>query len=442
MKTIPLTSLSIRENRQRREFKEDEIHQLAESIATHGLFHPITISLEGGNHYLVSGERRQRAIADLHALGTPFRYDGDTVPAGHIPYVTLGELDELGREEAELEENVRRVDLNWRDLANATERLGALRQRQFEKGIISAPPTTASLTLETKPSLTGSGHETTRRQLLVARHLNDPEVAGAKTLDDAFKVLKRKEERKKNEQLAATVGATFTAAVHSAFNADSLQWIQECREETFDIILTDPPYGMGADEFGDSGGLAAGAHGYKDDTEYFTKLMSVFMPESFRVTKPLAHLYLFCDLDKFHFLREGLSAVGWRVFRTPLIWHKPNGMRAPWPECGPYRRYELCLFAVKGNKPVTKLYSDVISFPPDTNLGHAAQKPVDLYTDLLRRSARPGDLILDPFSGSGPIFPAAHGLKCTAVGVEIDPAAYAIGVKRIEQLAAQQELLV
>jgi len=41
------------------------------------------------------------------------------------------------------------------------------------------------------------------------------------------------------------------------------------KAEVFDVILTDPPYGMGADEFGDSGGLTEGAHAYKDDEEYF-----------------------------------------------------------------------------------------------------------------------------------------------------------------------------
>jgi len=440
MKTLPLSSILIRENRQRREFKEDEIQQLVQSISTHGLFHPVTVSVEGDRNYLVSGERRLRAITDLHALDTGFWHDGCIVPPGEVPYVTLGELDELGREEAELEENVRRVDLNWKDLANATSRLASLRQRQFEKGTISAPPTTASLTLETKPSSAAGNHETTRRQLIVAKHLDDPEVAGAKTVDDAFKVLKRKEERKKNEALAAVVGTTFTAAIHQAINGNSVDWLAQAPAESFDVILTDPPYGMGADEFGDSGGMAAGAHGYTDSEDYFTSLMATLVPESFRLAKAQAHLYCFCDIDKFFTLRELFSSAGWSVFRTPLIWHKPQGMRAPWPEMGPFRRYELCLFAVKGKRPVTKLYPDLVSYNPDANLGHAAQKPVDLFIDLLRRSVRPGDTVLDPFSGSGPIFPAAHALKCAATGVELDPAAYALGVKRIEALAAQMEI--
>jgi DNA modification methylase len=59
---------------------------------------------------------------------------------------------------------------------------------------------------------------------------------------------------------------------------------------------------------------------------------------------------------------------------------------------------------------------------------------VSLYEDLLKRSARPGDSVLDPFAGSGTIFPAAHSLKIKATGIELDPSAYGIAVKRLGEL--------
>jgi DNA modification methylase len=63
-----------------------------------------------------------------------------------------------------------------------------------------------------------------------------------------------------------------------------------------------------------------------------------------------------------------------------------------------------------------------------------------LYYDLLRRSVSPGDRVLDPFAGSGPILPAAQELKCRATALEIDPAAFGIGVKRLEKLKDQKDL--
>ena len=54
--------------------------------------------------------------------------------------------------------------------------------------------------------------------------------------------------------------------------------------------------------------------------------------------------------------------------------------------------------------------------------------------DLLKRSVRPGMRVLDPFCGTGPVFPAAHSLSAIATGVELDAAAYGIAAQRIQKL--------
>jgi site-specific DNA-methyltransferase (adenine-specific) len=168
--------------------------------------------------------------------------------------------------------------------------------------------------------------------------------------------------------------------------------------------------------------------------------MSIFIPESFRITKPEAHLYCFCDIDNFDLMKVSFGAAGWSVFRTPLIWYKKSGMRAPWPFEGPQRKYEMLLYAIKGKRPVLKMAGDVFDFPPDANLGHAAQKPVALFEELLSRSILPGQSVLDPFCGSGPIFAAGFSLKACVTGIELDQASYGIAIQRIEGLRAQQEL--
>ena len=53
---------------------------------------------------------------------------------------------------------------------------------------------------------------------------------------------------------------------------------------------------------------------------------------------------------------------------------------------------------------------------------HAAQKPVDLYAELMKLSFLPGELILDPCAGSGTIFRAAKVAGMRAIGYENDPA--------------------
>ncbi len=176
------------------------------------------------------------------------------------------------------------------------------------------------------------------------------------------------------------------------------------------------------------------AHGYVDSFDNFRALMDVFIPQSIRLARPQAHLYLFCDIENYFLLREELTNVGWSVFRTPLIWVNQDKARAPWPTMGPQRKYETILYAVKGKKAVRRMAPDVLEFRADSQLGHSAQKPVALYRELLDRSCNPGSAVLDACCGTGPIFPAAHELKCRATGLEMAPASYGIAVNRITKL--------
>lgn len=431
---LAVASIRISTRRQRQEFEPESITKLSESIIRNTLLHPIIVRKNNDEWYLVAGERRLRAIQNIWMMGSSLRCNGHTFFEGEVPCVNLGDLSPLQAMEAELEENIRRVDLSWQEKAAATAALADLRIAQAESK--NEPlPTIADISEEVRGSRLGENQANTRREIILSRHLDDPDVAKAKDLNEAFKILKRKEGTRKHAELAQQIGRTFTSSLHSLVQGDCIkELLPSTPAERYDVILTDPPYGMGADEFGDSGGLAAGAHGYKDDYETWVGLTRPLCSELYRVAKLEAHAYLFCDIDRFHELRLEMQLAGWRVFRTPLIWHDPNKSRAPWPEHGPQRKYEIILFAVKGKKRVTRLYGDLITYTADTNLGHAAQKPVALYIDLLRRSITPGDRVLDPFCGTGTIFPAAHELKCVAEGMELDAASYGIAASRLKEL--------
>lgn len=397
--------------------------------------------------FLVAGERRLRAISDIYALGDTITHDSLPVPTGEIPYVDLGELDELAREEAEFDENTKRENLSWQEEAAAVQRLAAARAKAggvetLSPDIVREVARTAIPAAKDLPTgHLGVHQENTRRQIIVAAHLNDPEVKGAKDANEAFKILKRKEDAKRRVELAAEVGKTYTAeTAHQVLNEDSLAWMAACPAEQFDVILTDPPYGINADEFGDSGGKAAGAHFYEDSYENWKKIAEALAKEGFRITKPQAHLYAFCDITRFEEFKSILEDEGWNCFRTPIIWHKPNGSRTPWVDFGPQRKYEIILYANKGRKPVTRIYPDLVSYPADENLGHQAQKPVGLFLDLLRRSVAPGDKVLDPFAGSCPALEAGQELKTKVTCIELDPAAYGIGVNRLKKLKSAPEL--
>lgn len=449
MHSVHISKINIAPNRQRQEFDPEALQELKTSIEDRGLMHPIVLRKQGDEWFLVAGERRLRAIRELYELGEQFTCNGMVFKEGAVPFVTLGELGVLEAEEAELDENLKRRDLTWQETADAHARLHALRAEQARLGLRgpldeSRVPTGVHTVADTARELHGRAdgayQDNVRKEIIVARHLDNPEVAKAKSLDEAFKVLKRQEESRKNVALAASVGASFTADLHQLRQADCLDWMRGCMPGTFDVILTDPPYGMNAHEFGDGGGKLQGIeHRYDDSYESWQKLMSVWTKLSFIVAKPQAHAYVFCDIDRYHELKAMMEVAGWYVHRTPLIVHKQNSGRVPLPDRGPRRQWEMILYAIKGNKPTTHIYPDVIPCTADENMSHGAQKPVSLYENLLQRSVRPGDTVLDTFAGSGTIFPAAHTYKCKAVGVEMNPEYFGMATKRLQQLKQLEE---
>jgi site-specific DNA-methyltransferase (adenine-specific) len=431
MPFIHESEIIVPSDRQRKTFDPDKLAELALTITTKGLMHAIVLR-EG--RILVAGETRLKCMRDIWAIGGNFQYNGEIVEKGMIPFTDLGKLSPLEAEEAELEENTRRTDLTWQEQSSAIQKLHKLRTLQAQaKGEIH---TVADTSAELTGRRDGSYQNNVREAVIVAKHLDNPLVAAAKNQKEAIKIIKREEASAKYVQLAESVGKTFSGKVHTAVNGDCLAWLRnECQADYFDVILTDPPYGMEAQNFG-TRAVNTPAHQYDDSPQAWKLLMDQWAPLSFRAAKSQAHAYVFCDIDNFPLLKEAMRKAGWYVFRTPLVIVRPNAFRTPLPDEGPRRQYEICLYAIKGHKHTTGIQSDVITAYADSNLSHGAQKPISLYENLLSRSVRPGDRVLDCFSGTGTIFPAAHKFKVIATGVELNPEYYAMGLQRLRDLDA------
>jgi len=394
------------ENRQRRTFNEDRIAELATSIRQKGLLHPIV--LQDDEVTLVAGERRLRAINMLGELDITIICDGQAIPQNHIPYVTLSSLSEYDIIEAELEENLLREDLSWQEEADAIARLHRLREEMYGK------QTYADTAREIAgDAVNNSDNTKVRDSLLITQHMDDPEVAKAKSAKEAMKIIGKKGQAELTRQLAEQFNIEDTP--HNFNCGDFRDFLHLIETSSVDVICTDPPYGIDADNFGDQAGAA---HEYEDSEEYFKEIMTTFVNEASRVTKDLAHAYIFCDPRYFTYIQTLLEARGWSVWPTPLVWFKGNGM-LPRPDHGPRRVYETILYAIKGDKPVLAVYGDVIDVPGLQSPHFGAEKPWELYENLLRRSVRPGDTIWDPFVGAGPVFPAANKLNTQVIGTEL-----------------------
>lgn len=418
MPEIAVGDVYIPENRQRRDFKPSKIQELAESIEDKGLLHPIVLREVDGQFILVAGERRLRAI---QFLGWE-----------RISYTLFEALDELHAREAELEENVCRVDLSWQE---KTDALAALHKLRKEQNPDQTYRDTAREITDDEEKVKPKGVEIAEAAFL-SNFANDPEVQGARSAKEAFRIATRKtrtqfaqafEEAQKREQ-AARGESKEKISPHTLIHG-SLHEHMTLLPGDFSCIIADPPYGRGADQFGDA---ARGQHIYADDEETAKAIMSTILNVGYRVTTDDAHLYMFFDIDHWLWLLAAARDLGWTPFQSPLVWHKGSMGHAPWGPGFWRKTYELIFFATKPKKRelISTVQDTISDCPAEKEKDYAAQKPVSLYQKLIKLSCNPGDKVLDPCCGSGPIFPAAQATSTIATGIEINKDAHSLAYER------------
>jgi len=330
--------------------------------------------------------------------------------------------------EAELEENLMREDLSVHEEAAARADLHRLR--------VSQDPSHTKL--DTAVELSKPGKKLfsmdIRDALLIDEFANNLEVSKTKSRKDAMKVITRIKRDEHNASLAAEFQLSNIDSPHTLFAADMIETMANLDANIFDVICTDPPYGIDAQNFNAQEGIT---HVYNDSRDNFEQIIRSIAVQGFRVCKPRAHAYVFHEYANGRFIQREMGRAGWTVWPRPLIWCKGNGLLAR-PDHGPRYTYECILFASKGDKPVTRVAPDVITIRTLTRQRRGAEKPTGVYLDLLARSVQPGDSVLDPCCGLGPLFPAANELSCRATGIEIDPIAVGYASKRLD-LSMQED---
>lgn len=432
MQLIPLNQVHFPSNRQRKTVDQESLRRLADSIQSHGLIH-LPVMREGVAYdlagvTLVVGWRRLRAMEILWDRGDSFSYCGTPIPHGQVPHDLFTDLPDLVAREIELEENVRRIDLTWQERVTAEAELHKLRVEQ------NPAHTEADTAVELGRA--PSSAATVKDRVILAGHLDDKDVRSATSEAEALKVLKRKLQREYEAELGRRM--EHRIKTHTVRQVDAVEGMAALDKHSFDVILMDPPYGISAHKFGRDrpDGVETIHHEYKDDWTSVKELMGKVAQETWRVAKPKAHLYCFCDIKRYIYLAQLFSNNHWFVWPMPLIWVKDVG-HIPMPNHGPQRTYECILFALMGMKMTRELRTDVLVYPAVKHAPHAAQKPTELYVDLLFRSTIVGDAVLDPFCGSGTIFEAANTLGLVATGFDTD--AHSIGMSREKAVVRDEE---
>ena len=189
-----------------------------------------------------------------------------------------------------------------------------------------------------------------------------------------------------------------------------LEILKHLPAASVDLILTDPPYGMNYRP------RTFGPIPFDTTTDWFPE----FIREAYRVLKPDRHIYVFTNDYSIGPFRAGMESAGFTLKRT-LVWVKDQ--HTAWDLRGDYaNRTEFILFAHKGRRALEgRRESNVLLFPRVVRRLHPTEKPLPLMRFLIEKSTLPGELVLDPFAGSGTVCLAAKEAGRRYCGLEISP---------------------
>ena len=229
--------------------------------------------------------------------------------------------------------------------------------------------------------------------------------------------------------------------INTIIHGDCLEIIKDFPDNSVDFIFTDPPYGHN----NNNGDLisrreaALGKSDYQPDRDNIpilndgieaNELFKDCLPEFLRILKPGSCCCCCCCCccgggPDPQFARWSLWMDEVFAFKQMVVWDKgPIGMG--WH----YRRsYETVLV---GQKPgaacawydkTSRIENIIRTIPkiiPQTNQ-HPTEKPVRLPAHFIKLHSQPGDLVFDPFCGSGSTLLAAKRNGRNFIGIELDP---------------------
>ncbi len=389
------------------------IDRLAISIQNHGLLHPIVVAKhEDGVHdyKLVAGERRLRACM----------LNGWT----EIPATKLGPLSDIQSKEAELEENLQRLDLSWPEKIEALRQLDELKRR-IHGGATQGSQGSEWGLQDTADSL-GMSLGAVGEDVKLARDLKDNPRLIKRVCNlpksSARKIVKQEKKaellRKQIENKKLTISADLRLG-------NCVDLANELADESIELLITDPPFGL--PEIVNVGTHGSMMYNKLESTNVstegtMTETYKQLIPTLFNKMVPGAHFYIFFGMGWYCRLCKMLRSAGFVVDDLPLIWHKKRTSMMQ-KDVHYMSSYEAVLFGHKPpqcrviRKPIPNVIS-ISAIAPAVRV-HLLQKPLELLNIFIDNSSNPGETVLDPFAGSGSTIVAARKLERCAIGFEI-----------------------
>lgn len=227
------------------------------------------------------------------------------------------------------------------------------------------------------------------------------------------------------------------AAAFRLDRADAVEWLQTLSDASVSLAITDPAY-ESLEKHRAVGTTTRLKQSRASSNEWFQIFPNARFPalltELYRVLARDSHLYLFCDQETMFVVKPMAEALGFKFWKA-LIWDKEQiGMGYHYRS-----RHELILFFEKGKRKLADLsVADVIRHPRIRG-GYPAEKPVAVSEVLVRQSSSPGELVIDPFAGSGSVGVAATRLGRDFLGADLCAEAVAAAAARLGEAGARRD---
>lgn len=233
--------------------------------------------------------------------------------------------------------------------------------------------------------------------------------------------------------------ARFKQVKQDIWHGDSVELIQKLPHNFVNCVITDPPFGVD-----NKSNMAKTNEGKKyarkianDENpevaiKVFNEVMDVLLPR----TTENADLYIFTAyqvLKEWLDVADKLSRHGFHRSAV-LVWQKDGPGMGDLQSWG--MGHEFILFLKKGRRERTdQRRSGVIHVPQlrPNQLIHPHEKPLPLLELFIKHSTDKGDVIVDPFSGSGSTARAAKRLDRSCLGIELDRYNYEVSYKALHE---------
>ena len=204
---------------------------------------------------------------------------------------------------------------------------------------------------------------------------------------------------------------------------DCIEYMKKMGKKSVDLLLTDIPYNEVNRK---DNGLRNLDKGVADSSEFdLEETLKQFM----RITR--GSIYVFCGIEQVSYIKKTFRENG--LSTRLIVWEKTNPSpmngNSIWlssVECCVYGKFPKATFN-------EHCKSSVLRFPCGRSKIHPTQKPSALFSRIVEVSSNDGDIVFDPFMGSGTAGESAISLGRKFIGCELDPEYFKLAKERIEK---------